>query len=252
MGVRVFPFAQASAKNIDCVVVRRRPTGSCRPLRKRGTSTPRRFGPITAVSAYWVARSSRAMTVECAARPQSKRCNGFKFQGPAPSRSQAACAPSCGAAVFALEGVRLCRLGGCAWQIQQAGGLRSRPRKVFAAMTSGVRGLGRERGIDAARRSISPGDSGVRRSATRQLQAEPARWREFASQHIPIWIPRLKVRRSSLGCRTCRDGRYQGCRDEHFEAGHWRISVLHLCARIRAGDCCSRVAPAGVFRTRTS
>jgi hypothetical protein len=162
------------------------------PRESGGPSTPRRFGPITAVSAYWVARSSRAMTV-CGASAV------HAVQRLQISRTQH---------TFALAG-RVCpelrRSGFCAgrraivsaWANvpgnKEAGGLRSRPRKLSAAMVSGVRGLRRERGIGAARRAIGTGDSAVRRSAARQFQAKPARGRELASQHIPIRIARLKV-----------------------------------------------------------
>src|SRR5450631_3531002 len=39
----------------------------CRPAWTGRSSTPRPFGSITDASDYWIARSSRAMTTECAA-----------------------------------------------------------------------------------------------------------------------------------------------------------------------------------------
>jgi len=90
-------------------------------------------------------------------------------------------------------------------------------------MSSGVRGLGRQCGIGVAHRPIGTDDVAVWRSAIRQFQAKPACRRELASIRIPIRILRQISLRSSLTCRCWRDGRYQGCRDEHFESSHWRI-----------------------------
>src|SRR6478735_6568739 len=41
--------------------------------RKRGSSTPRRRGLNRDAAAYWIARSSRAMTAECVARAGTTR-----------------------------------------------------------------------------------------------------------------------------------------------------------------------------------
>ncbi|MGY4411550.1 putative transcriptional regulator [Bradyrhizobium sp. LB7.1] len=71
------------------------------PREGGASSTPRPIGSIAAVSEYWIARSSRAMTVECAAAPKSY-ASVCTITGPAAARASPA---SSGPRSFSIQAI---------------------------------------------------------------------------------------------------------------------------------------------------